>query len=88
MPIIGQQYQYMVREAWERPGQHFQLTRGELDRSREIRMTSAMRTGAVYIDGQHIDYSFSLGDELLVQANEHDLMAYINPQVNNIFIEA
>jgi NAD+ kinase len=88
MPIISQQYQYIVREAWERPGQHYQLTRGILDRSQEIHMTSGMRTGALYIDGQHIDYSFTLGDELIIKPGDNDLMAYVNPQVNNIFLES
>jgi NAD+ kinase len=87
MPIISQQYQYIVREPWERPNQHFKLRKGVLDRSREIHMVSSMRTGALYVDGSHIDYSFSLGDELIVKPSETDLMAYINPQVNNIFLE-
>jgi hypothetical protein len=42
----------------------------------------------LYIDGQHIDYSFTLGDELIIKPGDNDLMAYVNPQVNNIFLES
>jgi NAD+ kinase len=85
MPIISQQYQYIVREPWTRPGQQYVLSRAMLDREQEIHMTSIMRTGALYIDGQHIDYSFSLGDELVIRATGVDLNAYIDPRVNDIF---
>jgi NAD+ kinase len=87
MPIISQQYQYIVREPWTRPGQQYDLARGILEREQEIHMTSNMRTGALYIDGQHIDYSFSLGDELTVRPQGVDLTAYIDPRVNDIFRE-
>jgi NAD+ kinase len=88
MPIISQQYQFIVREPWTRPGQRYDMVRSVLERDQEIHMTSIMRTGALYIDGQHIDYSFSLGDELLVGAPaEVNLMAYVEPRVNDIFRE-
>lgn len=87
MPIVSPQYQFIVREPWTRPGQHYALTRCILNREQEIHMTSNMRTGALYIDGQHIDYSFSLGDELTVRATGVDLNAYVEPRVNDIFHE-
>lgn len=85
LPIVSGQYQYIVREAWTRPRQHFKLTRGLLGRDDKIKMTSNMRTGALYIDGQHIDYSFSLGDELFITAARDDLQAFVDPAVNGIF---
>ena len=87
MPIIDQQYQYKVREPWTRPGQVFDLVHGMVDRNKEMHMTSNMRTGAVYIDGQHIDYSFSLGDSIIIRASKSDLNAYVNPNVNDIFLQ-
>jgi NAD+ kinase len=87
LPIIAQQYQYAVREPWERPQQTFQFKKGLLDRQQSIHMISGMRTGALYIDGSHIEYKFSLGDELTVEPSDTDLMAYVDPQVNNIFTE-
>jgi NAD+ kinase len=85
MPIISQQFQYMVREPWTRPNQTYQLTGGVLERNVEIHMSSYMRTGALYIDGQHIDYSFTLGDEVVARPSRNDLMAYVDPRVNDIF---
>lgn len=87
MQIINQQYEYWVREAWTRPGQKYALMHGLLERQQEIHMTSNMRTGALYIDGQHIDYSFSLGDELIIRPSKYDLIAYVDPNVNDIFGE-
>lgn len=87
MQIIAQQYQYIVREAWTRPGQKYKLISGVLNRDESIHMSSTMRTGALYIDGQHIDYSFSLGDEIIVRPSKTDLMAYVDPNVNDIFKE-
>ncbi len=87
MPITAQQYQYIVREAWTRPGQVYQLTSGILDRAQKMFLSSNMRTGALYIDGQHIDYSFSLGDDLIIGVSKYDLMAYVDPNVNDIFLE-
>lgn len=88
MPITDHRFQYIVREPWERPGQHFQLTGGELEKQQEIHLTSGMRTGMLFVDGSHICHSFSLGDELIIKAANNDLLAFVNPQVNQIFFEA
>ncbi len=85
LPITASQFQYIVREAWTRPGQHYKLTKALLSRHEKIKITSNMRTGALYIDGQHIDYSFSLGDELFITAARDDLQAFVDPEVNSIF---
>ena len=87
MPIIAQTYQYKVREPWTRPGQVFELVHGIVDRNKGMYMTSNMRTGALYIDGQHIDYSFSLGDSIVIRASRNDLNAYVNPNVNDCFLQ-
>lgn len=83
--IIDQEFQYVVREPWERPGQAFKLKAGKLKRNQSMFIVSQMRTGALYIDGNHIEYPFMLGDELSVSASKHDLNAFINPEVNEIF---
>jgi NAD+ kinase len=86
LPIIDQHYEYAIREAWERPGQHFKFMRGKLPRTQHITITSQMRTGALYIDGQHIEYPLPLGDELIIRAAADDLIAFVDPEVNNIFL--
>lgn len=83
--ITEQRFQYIVREPWLRPGQSFKYTRGIAPRAEIIRVQSQMRTGAVYIDGQHIDYSFGIGDELLVAAADDDLICFVDPHVNDVF---
>lgn len=83
--ICDQRFQYVVREPWTRPGQQFQFTKGKLSRSQKIVIVSQMRTGALYIDGQHIEYPFPLGDELTVKVADDDLLAFIDPKVNDIF---
>lgn len=86
LSIIAPQFEYVVREPWTRPGQQFQLTRGVLPRTERMRIESRMRTGAVYIDGQHIDYSFVLGDELTIGAAADDLICFVDPTVNDVFL--
>lgn len=85
LDITAQQYQYAVREPWERPGQHFMFVKGKVPRSQRMIIISQMRTGALYIDGQHIEYPLPLGDELTVKAADDDLIAFVNPEVNKIF---
>ena len=85
MAIDEDRYQFVVREPWTRPGQKFAFTKGIVKRNQTMHFTSQMRTGALYIDGQHIDYSFSLGDELEVSASKRDLMAFVDRRVNDIF---
>ncbi len=87
LDICDDHYQYVVREAWTRPGQHYNFVKGTLSRQQSMIIVSQMRTGALYIDGQHIEYPFPLGEELTVRAAEDDLIAFVNPKVNNIFLD-
>jgi NAD+ kinase len=85
LPITEGQYQYIVREPGPRPSETYHLLKDLLPRTTDILVTSQMRTGALYIDGQHIDYRFPLGDELVIRASKNDLRAFVNPTVNDIF---
>lgn len=85
LPIDAQQYQYVVREPGPRPGEHWQLVGGLLERADSLKVVSQMRTGTLFIDGQHIDYCFALGDELVVSSSKRDLVAYVRPDTNDIF---
>lgn len=86
MNITADNYQYLVREPYLRPKQHFHLLRGTLGRNQQLHITSQMRTGVIYIDGQHIDYQFGLGDELVIRASKTSLRSFIEPSVNDIFL--
>lgn len=85
LPIAARQYQYIVREPGPRPYESWKLLRGLLGESTEIKLVSQMRTGSLYIDGQHIDYGFGLGDELTIRVSKKDLISYVAPDVNDIF---
>ena len=86
LPITAQEYQFIVREPWTKPNQTYKFVRGRLNRSQQMFIISQMRTGAMYIDGSHIEYSFPLGDELTIRAAADDLIAFVNPAVNNLFL--
>jgi NAD+ kinase len=85
LPITELQWQYIVREPCPRPHEKWKLTKGLLPRQQELKVSSEMRTGSLYIDGPHIDYGFGLGDEVTVRGSDQDLIAYVNPDVNEIF---
>lgn len=86
LPITDRHYQYVVREPWCRPGERFKLKNGLLSADQEMIVASQMRTGAIYLDGQHIDYGFQLGDELVVRGSSKPLLAYVIPKINDLFV--
>ncbi len=88
LPITSKSYQYIVREPWMRPGQKFQYLKEMLKSTDQMKIVSHMRTASVYVDGQHIEYTFGLGDEIIVSASKNDLFAYIDPNVNDVFVNA
>src|SRR5262249_5291908 len=85
LPIDAQLIEYVVRDPGPRPKDNWQLLGGTLPRHTKIRAVSQMRTGALFIDGQHIDYAFGLGDELVASASPCDLMAYVSAKANAVF---
>jgi NAD+ kinase len=85
-PIIDNEFQYIVREPCVRPGEADKLLHGFLRRDQSMEIVSQMRTGAVFVDGQHVEYSFPMGDKLIVSASKRDLMAFVDPKVNEMFL--
>lgn len=85
LPITDTRFQFIVREPCMRPNENWHLLKGLMNANEQLKITSRMRTGAIYIDGQHLDHQFSLADKLVVKRSTHDLNAYINPAVNDRF---
>lgn len=85
LPIGDQLIVYVVREPGPRPTENWQLLGGTLNRLTQVSVVSQMRTGALFIDGQHIDYAFGLGDQLVVSASPSDLVAFVSPDANAVF---
>lgn len=86
-PITASQFQYVVREPCLRPGEADKLLSGFVRRDQTIEVVSQMRTGFIYVDGQHIDYPLALGDKVVVRASKKDLKAFVDPDVNDMFLE-
>lgn len=83
--ITEEKLQYIVREPYIRPNDYFSHLSGFLTREQKMEIVCQMRTGKVFIDGQHIEYEFHLGDKLTVQASPQDLNAFVDPNVNDMF---
>lgn len=85
--IVDNRYQFRIREACIRPGENWKHVAGFVEREEPMTITSMMRTGTLFIDGAHIMHHFVLGDEVIIRASKHDLIAFVDPDVNNIFGE-
>jgi NAD+ kinase len=86
LPITDRRYQFIVREPCMRPNENWQFLKGILDQNETIKITSEMRTGALFLDGSHIEHQFYLGDEVEIRANRSFLNAFIPEDVNEIFL--
>jgi len=85
LPITDKRFQYLVREPCMRPNENWKLLKGILNENQTIKIKSEMRTGALFLDGSHIESQFYLGDELVIQASKSFLNAFIDEDVNDIF---
>lgn len=85
--IVDNRFQYIVREPCVRPGEADKLLHGFLRRDQRMEVVSQMRTGAIFVDGQHIEYPFPMGDKLIVTASKRDLNAFVDPDVNDMFLD-
>ena len=83
--ITDEHFQYMVREPYMRPREVFRNLSGLLDKSTTITVVSQMRTGTLYVDGPHIMHHFALGDEVIIRPAKHNLCAFIDEHVNDMF---
>lgn len=84
-PIVSRSYEYLVREPYMRPGENFKLRNDLVPDTKTMKVKSQMRTGEIYVDGPHIIYPLSLGEELTIRASDYNLRAFIKEDVNDIF---
>ncbi len=84
LPITQRQFQYLVREPGMRPGEAWKLLGGALSPHAELKFTSQMGEGRLYVDGKYgYVHDFLRGDELVVSVHPQDVRAYIDPTVNS-----
>ena len=86
LPITAQQFQFYVRELCIRPTEKKQLLKCVLEADQEIRFISQIRQGTIFIDGQHIEYPITVGDEILIKPSENNLSAFVDPDINKRFL--
>lgn len=85
LPITDKRFEYIVREPCMRPNESWKLLGGILNVDEDIKLVSQIRTGSLYVDGQHIEHPFVLGDEVTIRPSKKYLHAYIQEDVNDIF---
>jgi NAD+ kinase len=73
MRLGSKRLQYRPRELFTIAGMSYQLTGGIMDRDPEIRVTSRMREGVIFLDGSHYRVSFGLGQQLTVHRARNPL---------------
>ncbi|MBW2993105.1 NAD(+)/NADH kinase [Candidatus Woesearchaeota archaeon] len=78
MKLASDKIQYLVRDPIYNKISNPTLVNGFSD---EIKIKSKMRQGKLYIDGQHLRYDFTLGDELKIRQGE-SLNAYVRGDSN------
>ncbi len=84
LPITQRQFQYLVREPGMRPGEDWKLLGGALSPRTELKVTSQMADGRLYVDGKYgYVHDFLRGDELVVSLHPQDVRAFIDPTVNS-----
>ena len=84
LPITQRQFQYLVREPGLRPGEDWNLLGGALSPHTELKATSQMSDGRIYVDGKYgYVHDFLRGDELVVRVHPQDVRAFIDPSVNS-----
>lgn len=67
LPIRSRKIQFVTRELHKFGGNKFDLQKGVLDGTSSVILIPKMRYGKIYIDGHHISYNASFGDEIEIK---------------------
>lgn len=82
LPVASSQFQLLVREPCEWPGESFAHKHLVLEREEEVRVVPIMAEGRIYIDGANVSYSIARGDEVVVRPHAGSLPAYLSLAAN------
>jgi NAD+ kinase len=84
MELTAQKFEFVSREACIKPDrERFKLLRRVLRQNEEITVISRMRRGMLFVDGQYRTFDFPIGDRLIIKRNPQDLVAFVNPKLND-----
>jgi NAD+ kinase len=73
LSVTERRFQFVVREAYRRPGNPYHLLKGVLNPSQTLQIVSYMPEGCVFVDGSNLAVPFRLGDRLLVRYSKYPL---------------
>lgn len=73
LAIESDQFQYLVREFYDRGSNKFKLLGKVCDVGEKLEIISQMRLGRIYIDGPFFDYPFTVGDVLRFEKSKWPL---------------
>jgi NAD+ kinase len=81
--LTERKFEFISREACIKPNRpRYELLRRVLSQKEELLVISKMRNGMLYADGQYRSYKFPIGDRLYIRRNPQDLIAFVNPDLN------
>lgn len=73
MPLRSRQLQFLVREPYFGDGHRYRGLKGTIAPGEQLRITSKMRRGRLFMDGPHLRFTLGLGDVLTVTTAETPL---------------
>jgi NAD+ kinase len=81
--ITDRTFEFVTREPSVRPDRPmYAHTRGLFGEHEEIAVVSRMPRGKLFVDGEHREIDFNTGDRAVFSRHEHDLLAFIDPEIN------
>jgi NAD+ kinase len=69
----ARQFQFVVREAYQRPFEPCNLLKGVLKPPQTLQLVSYMQEGCIFVDGSNLMVPFRMGDRLLVRLSKRSL---------------
>jgi len=73
LPVASRDFQYVVREVYQKKFGKRRLVKGTLKPGRSLEMVSYMKEGRVFVDGANLVLPFRLGDRLKVGVSREPL---------------
>jgi NAD+ kinase len=73
LPLSSTKLQYVVREPYTPYGERHKLTVGLIDEGGSLVLRSKMKTGKLFLDGEHTVYDVTLGDVIKMRRSDEPL---------------
>ena len=87
LPIDDRRFAFQERAPFLRLDEEHRLQSGLVEQGDVLTIVSQMQGGKLYIDGEHIQYDFSRGAVLTIEACSTPLIAYVDPDCHQPFID-